>query len=530
MCYTVDRPPRPSYRRRSQQADGKVREMWMNGNPPNYPGQQNYTGAYPTAGQTGYPPAGQPVYQQMNVNNQPPYQAAQNGYQQPMYTQQSQQYPLAGQQAQQYPPMGQQSQQYPPMSQQSQQYPPVGQQSQQYPPMGQGYPQQPYQTAQNGYPQQPYPPVFQQQQQQPVNPQFRQQTGVNRPMYGNGFQSGYGCPPANQSQEMQQPPARNTFDPIAAIKVVLYAGIPALFVLSMLFGSIPALKWVFVAIAAIGIGAMWVRNIVPENTRFMLSAVYGAFAVVALVSALTGTAPGDSRTAQNNAGGASQSVSQGASGQQASSYSATPTPSPTPTENINASEMVRQLESFFYFWSNNQIDQMIELCPPSWRASVDSPSNELFVKLSNRKMIEYGNIRVMNGSDSDTTRTVLIDATVSKYAGTDATKYRFKIVMKQENGQWYVDPNSLDSQEAAEETPSPTPTVTPTPTVYVQVNNSTKLYYNPDGGSKYHADDRCPSAAEKYLPFKGVFTYGELNNSPYSGLDPCNRCNAPLRQ
>ena len=494
----------------------------MNGNPSNYPGQQgqqNFTGGYQQMN-AGYPPAGQPAYQpqqpyqQMNVNNQPPYQTAQNVYQQPAY-----------------PPQGQQ---YPPMGQ-SQQYPPMGQ-SQQYPPAG-GY-QQPYQAApgayqqpqQNGY-QQPYPPQFQQQQQRPVNPNYQNMTGYGRPVYGNGFQTGYGCPPANQMQEMQQPqPAKPKFDPVAALKVALYGGIPALFVLAMLFGAIPALKWVFVAVAVIGIGAMWVRSIVPENTRFMLSAVYGAFAVVALVSALTG-APADSKTPQSNTGSVvSQSGNQGGVSQQVYSQSVTPTPSPTPTENINASEIVRQLESFFYFWQNNQIDQMVELCAPSWRASVESPHNELFVKLSNRKVLEYGNVRVTNGSDNDTTRTVSIDATVSKYTGTDPMKYRFKIVMKQENGQWYIDPNSLDSQEAAEETPTPTPTVSPTPTVYIQVNNSTKLYYNPEGGSKYHADDRCPSAAPKYLPFKGVFTYGELNNSPYASLDPCNRCNAPLRQ
>ena len=56
------------------------------------------------------------------------------------------------------------------------------------------------------------------------------------------------------------------------------------------------------------------------------------------------------------------------------------------------------------------------------------------------------------------------------------------------------------------------------------------LYYNPDGGSRYHVDMNCPSTNPKYLPFKGQFRYSEVNDDAYIQLMPCNVCNAPLRE
>lgn len=49
------------------------------------------------------------------------------------------------------------------------------------------------------------------------------------------------------------------------------------------------------------------------------------------------------------------------------------------------------------------------------------------------------------------------------------------------------------------------------------------LYYNPDGGTSYHAYARCASVREKYLPLK-EFTWGELETGPYAALKPCPYC------
>ena len=58
----------------------------------------------------------------------------------------------------------------------------------------------------------------------------------------------------------------------------------------------------------------------------------------------------------------------------------------------------------------------------------------------------------------------------------------------------------------------------------------TVLYYHPDGGQYYHADQNCLSVHEKYLPLSGKFLYSELENEAYRDLLPCNVCGAPARR
>ena len=63
----------------------------------------------------------------------------------------------------------------------------------------------------------------------------------------------------------------------------------------------------------------------------------------------------------------------------------------------------------------------------------------------------------------------------------------------------------------------------------MHTDGDTVLYYNPDGGSRYHVDMNCPSTNPRYLPFSGQFTYAEVNDEAYILLMPCNVCDAPLR-
>ena len=100
---------------------------------------------------------------------------------------------------------------------------------------------------------------------------------------------------------------------------------------------------------------------------------------------------------------------------------------------------------------------------------------------------------------------------------------------READGLWYVDPGSLQifeytadgpyadtASETAEETP--------------EAAENTMLYYCPEGGEYYHADQNCQRVNEKFLPLKGSFTYGELENEAYKDLQPCNICGAPLRR
>ena len=49
------------------------------------------------------------------------------------------------------------------------------------------------------------------------------------------------------------------------------------------------------------------------------------------------------------------------------------------------------------------------------------------------------------------------------------------------------------------------------------------LYYNPDGGTSYHATATCASVRDKFLPLT-QFTYGELETGKFASLTACPYC------
>ncbi len=57
---------------------------------------------------------------------------------------------------------------------------------------------------------------------------------------------------------------------------------------------------------------------------------------------------------------------------------------------------------------------------------------------------------------------------------------------------------------------------------------STKLYYNPNGGTSYHSVANCNGVRDKYLPLT-EFTYGELEDSTFKNLTVCAYCQPPKR-
>jgi len=57
----------------------------------------------------------------------------------------------------------------------------------------------------------------------------------------------------------------------------------------------------------------------------------------------------------------------------------------------------------------------------------------------------------------------------------------------------------------------------------------TQLFYNPDGGTSYHASATCKSVRDKFLPLTG-FTYAELDEGRYAKLAPCPHCSPAQRR
>ena len=61
-----------------------------------------------------------------------------------------------------------------------------------------------------------------------------------------------------------------------------------------------------------------------------------------------------------------------------------------------------------------------------------------------------------------------------------------------------------------------------------ETDASTPMYYNKNGGKKYHTNARCSSVKSRYLPLSAI-TYGDLSSYPYTQLSPCTTCGAPER-
>lgn len=63
-----------------------------------------------------------------------------------------------------------------------------------------------------------------------------------------------------------------------------------------------------------------------------------------------------------------------------------------------------------------------------------------------------------------------------------------------------------------------------------EIDTRTMYYYNPEGGSHYHADANCRSVSSKYLPMTEKFAVSSLDEAPFSQLTPCSVCIGKLPQ
>lgn len=328
------------------------------------------------------------------------------------------------------------------------------------------------------------------------------------------------------------------------LAVSLLAVLPILAILALFFIQTSGMKIAFVAVAVLSLLTMWMQHSFIPSARATLSLVYGALIVVCAFSLVTSATPGDRTTSASNGSQNTTTQSSGLSGDNGSSLMAagdtttavpaTPTPSPETGEDSAAWQ---RLQQFFQFWVANNLDNMLELVSPTWTSAQDNAKTNLFLILSNRIPLDFS-FEKISGSDADSSRTVTMTATIDKRNSRDPVKIRFQIVMLKDNENWYVDPNSLVSNDVVEEettdtsdsanavstsiliTATPKPTATPGP--------KTKLYYNKSGGKYYHSDPECSSVDEKYLPLTS-FYYRDLNNTTFKNLLPCPRCNAPAR-
>ena len=319
--------------------------------------------------------------------------------------------------------------------------------------------------------------------------------------------------------------------------IFLFGLLPLLFVSSLFVpGSWDFLRYIFLGFTVVGLGAMWYRQMFASSTRLIISMVYVALCVATIAMLLQGG--NDARRASAQLPSVPASQQQTASPEDPGAVVATPQPAPVETPVpavVGPSEAERRLELFMSLWQINNTSEMVSLVQPSWCSQQENPSQALFNVLMNRTPEDFV-IEDVSGSDTDNSRTVTMRATINKNTGKAPIVYRFMVMMVKEGNEWYVNPNSLatnDEVETTEEnvvnnknatgnvTEPPRTTVTPAPPA------STLLYYN-DGANYYHMDPNCVSVKSEYLPFDFSFSYGDLKTvMNQNGLSPCLKCNAP---
>jgi hypothetical protein len=465
--------------------------------------------------------------------------APQNGYGQPQYGQQGY--------ADYQQPYGQQGYQQP-----------YGQQGYQQP-YGQGYEQQGYQQpyGQQGY-QQPY--AQQPYQQQPYDQQgFVQPGGYQQPYEQQGYQQGYSqqnpqetdLPPEQQYAQYTpdgqrvyptsgrsgfrvQPAAHRKIPWDTIAKVLMFGVLPILFILSMVFAW-TAVKWIVLVGAVASIAALWLRELVTPNARLVLSLLLASAAVVCLVSALATNAADNQNPAQPNQPGQMQQGSTSGSSLDVNlTATDTPNPAPTPTATPvdDSEECYAQLHSFFTLWKNNAISQMVNLTAPSWRSSIkggtDAVTQKLFGEvLTNRTPVSW-DFTAITGTSNDIARMVTVRAVINKNNTLGESVYLWKVRMVKEDGVWYVDPATLQSNEQ-ESTATPTNALATQPVLNTS-HPDLILYYNQNGGTYYHIDPNCASINQRYRPLTASFKWTQIDDEPYKNLEQCKVCGAPLRE
>ena len=493
----------------------------------NYPPAQGYApnGGYAPndaygqgyAPQNGY---GQPQYgQQGYAGYQQPY--GQQGYQQP-YGQQGYQQPYDQQGYQQ--PYGQQGYQQP-YGQQPYQQQPYDQQGFVQPGgYQQPYEQQGYQQPNPAYNQQGYSQQNPQETDLPPEQQYAQYTPDGQRVYPTSGRSGFRVQPAAHREI--------PWDTIA--KVLMFGVLPILFILSMVFAW-TAVKWVVLVGAVASIAAMWLRELVTPNARLVLSLLLASAAVVCLVSALATNAADNQNPAQPNQSGQMQQGSTSGNNLDVNlTATDTPNPAPTPTATPvdDSEECYAQLHSFFTLWKNNAISQMVNLTAPSWRSSIkggtDAVTQKLFGEvLTNRTPVSW-DFTAITGTSNDIARMVTVRAVINKNNTLGESVYLWKVRMVKEDGVWYVDPATLQSNEQ-ESTATPTNALATQPVLNTS-HPDLLIYYNPEGGTYYHIDPNCESLNPKYRPLSGVIKWSQIEDDPYDKLEQCKRCGAPLRE
>ncbi len=322
------------------------------------------------------------------------------------------------------------------------------------------------------------------------------------------------------------------------LQVMLVAVLPAAFLLSLLIKD-TRLYWVFVAVSLLCLGMMVLMKAFVPNARRVLGVIHAAMIAVALFAILV-TAPPIDRTAVQQTQDLASIFSENSSANLVDMNLAQNESQNEQQQTIGSASMAQQkLEQFMSAWGSKDYAAMVSYSAPNWvnqHENQQEAETAVFHLSAIRTPMDY-QILDVSGNDSDQTRTITMQATISKNDGRDPLKYNFQILMIRTNNEWYVDPNSISSSQVVQQATAQTtqqPDISSVNSVAQQqtsagVRSDTILYYNQDGGEFYHIDPNCTSIGEKYRPLTAMFYYRDVSNDTFKNLKTCPVCNAPPR-
>ena len=338
----------------------------------------------------------------------------------------------------------------------------------------------------------------------------------------------YALEPHYQQEEDSRSEGRSDTPVLALLFFIL----PILGLFAILFKP---MRYVFFGASLLAMVFMWgVRSFQPR-ARLVTSMVLlglAAFSLsTAIITAKIPGAGGNNQSDYSPTPPANLGAVGGLGAGDDSSADVTAANANTPLPRMVKTDAEVVLEAYLDLWkqgaSNNQ---MVQYTWPEWRLSVAEPAAQLFFKHQSLKLLDY-TITPPIINDVDKSCTITVVTTQQLANGTEAKKEYYVLMHKSDDGTWYVDPNSLSAGvPVTDPTPTPDPNATPTPKpTSTAVKSSTVLYWNTQGGTKYHAVKECKAIAERYWKQMSSFTYNKLGDKTYSKLQPCSICNAPAR-
>ena len=365
----------------------------------------------------------------------------------------------------------------------------------------------------------------------------------NRGRYSSAPLRNMGRRPS-KPQPAQRPPAQPVSQTGTAprsfpiLQILLILVLPILFVVSLLLKD-NRLYWGFVALSLLCLAAMALLRAFVPNARKVLGAVHAAMIAVVLFAILVSIPPPAADTVQQTQ--SLQSIfSDNSSANLVDMAQSQAASQPAATENPGSASLAQQkLDQFMAAWMNTDYAGMVSYSVPSWinrHESETDAEKSMFHLRANRSVLDY-QILDVSGNDGDQTRTITMQASVSKNNGEAPLQYNFQILMMRVNNAWYVDPNSISSSQvvnnpalqAAQEQPQQQQAAPQTQTQTTTISPETVLYYNADGGKYFHINPDCSSIGAQYRPLTAMFYYRDVSSDKFKNLIPCPTCKAPAR-